>query len=354
MVNVLIYGAGAIGSFVGYLLSETVGTKEAVWAKKCRDEHDRDESVKIEAVRREASKGDEVKDKVVQNVALLGRKGHIQSIKESGLKISTPDGPMSIQFDHAFSTLNELEISGFKPDLIVVCVKTYSLPEVRSEIMSSDILKGCFKGSVFILLMNGMGNREALDLPIDGIYEGFTSLGAVFFDDGVVDLKGIGTTFFEEGIPVWARSFIRERFHEKGFQTEFSPEFKRLQWNKLFVNAVANPISAITRKKNEATLSVGLEETLERVVDECLAVARLEGMDLERNNSIDFVRFIISKNAANTSSMLQDVLKGKSTEIDSINGYVVRLAKKHGVEIPVNETLYALVKSIEGTDSSKA
>ncbi|OPY54330.1 MAG: 2-dehydropantoate 2-reductase [Methanosaeta sp. PtaU1.Bin112] len=308
MAKVLIYGAGAIGSFMGYLLSD------------------------------KANCGD---------VALLGRRGHIERIREFGLRINMPEGPRNIRLQYAFSSLKEVERSGFCPDLVIVCVKTYSLHEVRGEILNSGSLEGCLKDSDFLLLMNGLGNGEALGLPPDRLYQGFTSIGIQFFKDGIIDLKGIGPTFIEKRVPERFSGFLRERFEEKGFVIELSSDFKHLQWSKLMVNAVANPISAITRKKNEATLSSELEATVERVIDECLQVAALEGVALDRIICQDFVRSIISKNAANTTSMYQDVIKGKRTEIDSFNGYVVEQAKKHGLSVPVNEMLYAIIKIIE-------
>ncbi len=135
------------------------------------------------------------------------------------------------------------------------------------------------------------------------------------------------------------------RFEEKGFEIEFASDFKSQQWSKLFANAVINPITALTREKNGIVLSRHLEETVERIVDECIAVAEKEGLDLDRSEVLKFVCSIAEKTSMNTSSMLQDVLKGNRTEIDSINGYVIRLAKKHAIDVPVNETLYALVKS---------
>lgn len=312
MANVLIYGAGAIGSFMGYLLSE---------GSNC-----------------------------TRNIALLGRRGHIEKIRKSGLMIGLPEGPISIRFQYIFSSLQEVERSGFRPDLVLVCVKAYSLPEVRAEILNSGAFDGCLKGADFLLLMNGLGNLEALGMPSGRSYQGFTSLGVQFFEDGKVDLKGVGPTFLEDRIPDMTRKFFEERFEEKGFLVEFSSDFKHLQWNKLMVNAVANPISAIIRKKNRATLSMDLEATVERVIDECLQVAALDGIELDRKSCRDFVRFIISKNADNTTSMYQDVIKGKRTEIDSFNGYVVDQAKKHGLSAPVNEMMYAIIKTIENRE----
>jgi 2-dehydropantoate 2-reductase len=119
MIVVLVYGAGAIGSFVGYLLSEMADAQRA----------------DTREIKRKVTEGS-----AVRNVALLGRKGHIQMIKESGLRINTPEESRSIRFNHAFSSLKEPETSGFHPNLVVVCAKVPSFPDLSAEIMSLDAL----------------------------------------------------------------------------------------------------------------------------------------------------------------------------------------------------------------------
>jgi 2-dehydropantoate 2-reductase len=316
MVNVLIYGAGAIGSFVGYLLSEL--------------------------------EGDEVREgKAVENVALLGRKGHIQKILEDGLKIKLPEGSRTVRFRHCLSRLSEIEGLDFVPDMVVVCVKTHSIPVVLDEMTKSGLLNGKLKEAVILLLMNGMGNREMLDLASHEIFEGITSIGVVFSENGSIELKGKGKTILESRINKAMRDFLKERFEGKGFELEFSEDFRVHQWNKLFANAVINPITALTRKQNGIVLSSHLESVVEDIVEECVSVAKREGLDFNESEVVDFVYSVSSKTSLNTSSMLQDVLKGKRTEIDSINGYIVRLARKHSLSVPVNETLYALIKALE-------
>ena len=90
-------------------------------------------------------------------------------------------------------------------------------------------------------------------------------------------------------------------------------------------------------------------DTVERIVDECAKVAAAEGIDVVPETIKSSVYSVAAKTHQNTSSMLQDVQRGKATEIDSINGYVIRSAKKHGIPVPINETLYSLVKSMEPT-----
>ena len=84
---------------------------------------------------------------------------------------------------------------------------------------------------------------------------------------------------------------------------------------------------------------------MENAVREAVSVAAKEGIKRDEKSVIKVVYSVAEKTFGNTSSMLQDVLKGRMTEIDSINGYIICLAKKHNIEVPVNEALYGLVKS---------
>ncbi|MDD1752184.1 MAG: 2-dehydropantoate 2-reductase [Methanotrichaceae archaeon] len=313
MTNVLIYGAGAIGSFMGYLLSEI----------------DRDNG------------------RMIENVALLGKRSHIQTIKESGLRINFQEGSKLFRFQHCFQSLEDLRESEFSPSLIIVCVKTYSLSRVCNEIKASGMLMGKLKDATFILLMNGMGNRELFDMESCTVHEGITSIGVLFSEDGLIELKGQGKTVLEDVIEAGIKEFIEARFKEKRFEIEFASDFRNQQWNKLFANAVINPITAITREKNGIVLSMELEYVVEEIIEECLSVAKEEGYLFSKIHVLESVLSIASKTFMNTSSMLQDVSNRRRTEIESINGYVIRLANEHAIPVPVNKTLFALLRVME-------
>jgi 2-dehydropantoate 2-reductase len=323
MADVLIYGAGAIGSFLGYILAEVSG------------------------------KGDEV---LAENVALLGRNGHILAVRDRGLFLDSIDlaqDRKTLHFLHCFASLEDLSASDFYPEMVIVCVKTHSLPGVCQQLQQSGLLEGRLKSARFILLMNGMGNREAfmqLDLPVDRVLEGITSLGVRFAEDGRIELKGTGKTILEEGLDEGERRFLEERFSEKGLEIEFAGNFKEHQYNKLFVNAVINPITALVRQKNSIVLSPELKSTVQSIVAEAVKVAAEEGIVREEKEVEDVVYSVAGKTAANTSSMLQDVLRGRKTEIEAINGYIIRQAKRHGIEVPVNQALYGLVKAATDID----
>ncbi len=318
MTDILIYGAGAIGSFLGYLLSQSA------W----KDGTDRE---------------------VVENVALLGRAGHISAIKKQGLHVDLGEKREVFFFRHCFSSLDELKASDYHPRLVIVCVKTYSLPDLSRELKESGLLEERFKESQFILLMNGMGNRELfLNSGLDParLQEGITSLGVLLAGEGKVELKGRGKTVLQNQIGREDRQFLEKRFSEMGFEIEFSKDFCRQQFLKLLANAAINPITALTRRQNGVVLSPALKSTVERVVAETVAVAKAEGLAISEEEALGLVLSVAEKTAANTSSMLQDVLRGKETEIEAINGYIFRRAGEHGIAAPVNETLYGMVKSI--------
>jgi 2-dehydropantoate 2-reductase len=310
-MDVLICGAGAIGSFFGYLLSEPE------------------------------------RDGLVENVALLGREGHILKIKRSGLRIKLFNEIKYIRFEHCYHRLDQLEGSDFHPSIALVCVKAHALPILHRELQSSGLLDDRLQKASFILLMNGMGNRESFALASHQIFEGITSIGVTFPTDGLIELKGMGDTLVEGGMADETEQFMREILAEKGFRIEFPKDFRRHQWTKLFANAVINPLTALTGEKNDIVLSKALEKTAESIVEECVGVARMEGMHFDKERVLEMVRSIAEKTSQNTSSMLADIIRGKATEIDSITGYVIGLGRKHGVPVKVNETLYSLVKAKE-------
>ena len=147
-MDVLICGAGAIGSFFGYLLSEL-------------------------------ENGDHV-----ENVALLGGESHILQIKKSGLRRDLFKEIKCIRFKHCYSRLDQLASSDFHPSIALVCVKTCSLSGLLCDLRSSGLLDSKLKDVSFILLMNGMGNNENFAMPPHQVFEGITSIGVIFPEDG--------------------------------------------------------------------------------------------------------------------------------------------------------------------------
>jgi 2-dehydropantoate 2-reductase len=118
-------------------------------------------------------------------------------------------------------------------------------------------------------------------------------------------------------------------------------------WVKLILNCAYNAVSAIAQKPYGDTVrGAGILDVMRDVVDECKAVAKAEGVTLQ--GDVDAaVRRIVETIPAQYSSTAQDVARGKPTEIDYLNGHIVRRGQALGIATPANRVLWALVKLIE-------
>jgi len=134
-------------------------------------------------------------------------------------------------------------------------------------------------------------------------------------------------------------------FNQCNLNANVSENLKKDIWQKLIVNCVLNPTSAILRVDNNAISDEKLNPLKTSIVDECLKVSEKEGIKFD----IDFVTAINKavKGSKNLSSMHQDLIKGKKTEIDYLNGAVVELGKKYGIDCSVNKGLVSMIKFLE-------
>ena len=171
---------------------------------------------------------------------------------------------------------------------------------------------------------------------------GVTSVGANFLKPGTIKMNNIGYTAIEKS---WKSKEIAENFSKCGLKAYVSKNINEDIWKKLFMNCVLNPITGIFRIKNYEIEDEKLKPLRDEIIKECLSVAKKDGF----NFSFKFVEKIIDRvrKSKNYSSMYQDLSKGKRTEIDYLNGAVVRLGKKYGIKCPVNESLVGMIKFLE-------
>ncbi|GAF76047.1 unnamed protein product, partial [marine sediment metagenome] len=133
-----------------------------------------------------------------------------------------------------------------------------------------------------------------------------------------------------------------------GIHTEISSNIMRALWSKVLVNVGINPLTALTGLRNGELLDhPEIRQVMKRAVEEAMMVAQSLGIEMEFDNPVEKVYEVAEATAANRSSMLQDVERGRKTEIDALNGAIVELGRRIGVDTPVNETLVAAVKGLE-------
>jgi 2-dehydropantoate 2-reductase len=234
-------------------------------------------------------------------------------------------------------------------DLIIIAVKSYDTHAASVSI--KRLING--KTSV-ITVQNGLGNVQTIGEIVgeDKVIAAVTSQGATLLEAGHIRHAGKGETVIGriDGRLTSSLRQIREVFKKAKFETRISRDIKGILWSKLIINVGINALTAITRLNNGRLVEFeGTRQILRDAVLEAIKVAKRKRIKLIYDDPLAKVEAVSSATAANVSSMLQDVLKKKRTEIDFINGVIVRQAKSLSIPSPVNSLLLDLVKTIESS-----
>lgn len=229
-------------------------------------------------------------------------------------------------------------------EMAIICVKSNYTKEA---IVGNREVFG--RGSVALTLQNGLGNVEAISEVIgsENVIAGTTGHGATVLGCGQVRHAGRGKTSIGEldGRMTGRLREIEHVLEEAGFETECSINVMGILWDKLLVNVGINALTAICRVANgRIAESEELAGLLEAAVREGEEVARAKGIVLNVDDAVVHAKEACRATAMNKSSMLQDILKGRRTEIEMINGAVEREGKGVGIKTPVNMVLTRLVR----------
>lgn len=236
-----------------------------------------------------------------------------------------------------------------KADLLIISVKSY---DTKEAIMQARSLME--DNTAILTLQNGIGNIEIIGEVVgsDKVIGGVTNQGATLIGTGQIRHAGRGETVIgriDGKIPVELRS-IREMFNQAGLETRISRDIKGLLWSKLIINVGINALTAITRLNNGRLIDFeGTRKILRGAVTEAVRIAKRKRIKLIYDDPLAKVEAVCEATATNVSSMLQDVLRKKRTEIDFINGVIVRQAQELAIPAPVNSILVDLVKTIEAS-----
>ena len=298
-MNILIFGAGAIGSLFGALLSKE------------------------------------------NNVILIGRKPHISAIKKSSLIIDGKTN-LNVKID-AETTVNNVSIS---PDLIIFTVKSYD-----TEYSIKQVSKIINKNTIVLSLQNGLDNIDKIKKIIDSkkIIAGITTHGAFFSAPGHIKHTGIGSTILGElnGEKTKRIEDFVNAFKTVGIETYFSENIIKEIWIKGIVNSCINPLTTFFQCKNGYLLKNPiLEKLIEKICEESTNISNAHGINLSYNVMISKTKEVIMNTSENYSSMLQSYKKGNKTEIKSINGRLVNIGKKHKINTSLNDMLVYSINSL--------
>jgi 2-dehydropantoate 2-reductase len=207
-------------------------------------------------------------------------------------------------------------------------------------------------------VQNGIGNEEEIALHVERVIRGTTfPAGKVVAPAHVQwDVKGNTTLGPFEPQPAPAAEIARlaEACTHAGMPTQAVQDARGPQWRKLIFNAATNPLGALTRLTHGRVCErPDLRALVTRLVDEGSDVATAQGIELDADPE-ELIDHAARKDVAydHKASMLQDVEAKRQTEIDFLNGGIVRFGREHGVATPLNGAIWALVKGLEASWTS--
>ena len=268
-------------------------------------------------------------------------KEHIDTIRSKGLVLEEKGKAQPVPI-HATTEVASVG----KADLVLIFVKTYHTEKAVSD---ARVLQK--ESTVFLTLQNGLGNEETICKHIDRkkVLLGVTGQGATLLGSGQIRHAGWGKTYVGELDHQMTDRVLRmaQMFCSAGIETETSSNIHEHVWGKLLVNVGINALTALTGFKNGQLLDYPeTRKLMERLVFEAAEVARRKGVHIDED-PIERVRKAIEATRENRSSMGQDFDHRRKTEIDAINGAVVREAQPLGISVPFNQAVTDLVKAIE-------
>ncbi|HEV7260600.1 MAG TPA: 2-dehydropantoate 2-reductase [Bosea sp. (in: a-proteobacteria)] len=268
-------------------------------------------------------------------VTLITRPQHVHAVRERGLvferRTSTEKLPVAAATDAS-------GVAG--TDVVLFCVKSGDTASAGRE-MAPHIAAG----TTILSLQNGVDNaerlQEVLGRPVipTAVYVASEMAGP-----GHLRHHGRGELVIGSGA---SSAEIAEVFGQAGIPTEISGNVVGALWSKLIVNCAYNALSAIPQLPYGRMIAVdGVRACMKEIVAECVAVARQRGVEVD-DDILDKVLALAAAMPDQSSSTAQDLARGKTTEIDHLNGYVVRTGAKLGIATPANRLLTTIVKLME-------
>jgi 2-dehydropantoate 2-reductase len=294
-VRVLVFGAGAIGSLLGGILAR---------------DHD---------------------------VTITGRKPHVDVVNRQGLRITGHTQRL------AWPTATTDVPSG-DFDIVFVTTKAY---DTETAI---DALRAFWRRSMFVTLQNGLGNAERIAEHAERVLAGTTSHGVTFVAPGQILHAGVGDLVVGPWRDTTADDARRvaDMLTAVGLTTSVVADVRRELWAKVVVNAAINPLTAVLRMPNGVLVNhEDLRTMVGFVAREAVAAAGVAGVGLDAEALVARTLDVAAKTADNRSSMLQDVERGRRTEVDAITGELVRTASSAGLGLPYLRTMDVLVRGLD-------
>lgn len=279
------------------------------------------------------------------DVAVLDvSRAHVDAIRTTGLSVSI-DTSTVVEADVTAST--DPDDIGTR-DVVFVFVKG---PQTRA---AASTLGRIVKATTQVVsLQNGWGNADIIAEYVDPerIVVGVTYEGATLVEPGRVSNLGHGPTHlgpFLDGAPTEGAQVVADTMRRGGFECHVSSKVRTDVWRKLIHNASCLPVAALTDLRTSQLVEPGdVVDVLNALATEAVAVARAAGHDIDLDERLGVIHDVLGTSGLGVASMLADVHARRRTEIDTINGAVVRAAGEFGIPVPLNRAMVSLMHGLE-------
>lgn len=268
---------------------------------------------------------------------------HIACINERGLTLHEQDHSKVVAWPQA---LRQPE-GAPTPDLVIIFVKS-----TNTRVAADSAKRVLGPHTRVLTLQNGMGNAETIAEVVgaERVIAGSTAQGAILLGPGRIRHGGEGNTHIgclTGGVDAFCQE-VAAIFTRAGLPAVADEDARSMIWGKLVINVGINALTALLKWRNRQLVEEAkARELVGMAVAEAVAVAQAAGVTLPYADPVEKVLESATATSANHSSMLQDIMHGRKTEIEAINGAVVREGRRLGVPTPVNRTLTLLVSCLE-------
>ena len=270
-------------------------------------------------------------------VVLIGRPSHVEAVRANGLRLETKASDEQVRPE---PSPQAGAVQG--ADLVLFCVKS-----TDTESAAAQIQPHLAPGALVLTLQNGVDNdaRVRAALPSHDVAAAVVYVATEMAGPGHVKHHGRGELVIA---PSRRSEEVAQALIAAGVPTQISDNVRGALWAKLVLNCAYNALSALSQLPyGELVQGTGVTDVIRDVVAECLAVAKAEGVVIP--GDVDAaVRGIAQSMPSQYSSTAQDLARGKRSEIDHLNGLVVRRGEALGVPTPANRVLFVMVKLLEG------
>jgi 2-dehydropantoate 2-reductase len=274
-------------------------------------------------------------------------KEHIDAINKNGLKMDGYGGDRIIKIK---ATTDPKSLGKF--DAIIIMCKATALEQA---LLNAKNIIG--DKTVLMSFQNGIGHEAIMQkiAGIDKVLGGTTTQAS--------NILGPGHIKNHASLPSWIGEYeggmservkdLAETFTAHGLETIASENVKKRKWMKLFALTALGPLSAIFDLNHTELYITNNQQKLARslgkqIILETRKVAKADGVDVSEDECLEMFNKIVNSNQTNKSSMAFDILYKRKSEIEFINGSVSQIGKQHGVETPLNDLLYQMIKIKEG------